>query len=173
MSELGAMGLIDVTPRMALFGQLFLQHASNPSPAAELMDARAAVDVVSATVPRSTAPSESAPIFEAAAYLGEWLRARGLPASWVAEGPNEPQLQATDASGSIAYVLPLVSVVRVASTAGYDGLAPLMEGVVADLAQPALPGGVADLRVLPKSERAAVVSWVRHHLRPGVTAAVL
>lgn len=47
----------------------------------------------------------------------------------------------TDASGFIAYVLPLVSVVRIASTAGYDGLAPLLDDVVRDLARTPLPSG--------------------------------
>ena len=121
MSAPGAMALVDVTPRMALFGEMFLHHAAPSSDLDTLPDAHAAVDVVRATVPRTSGPHARAPVFEAAAFLGEWLRAR-LPGSWVAEGPGEPQLQATDATGSIAYVLPLVSVVRVASTAGYDGL---------------------------------------------------
>lgn len=169
----GALGLVDVTPRMAMFGQLFLQHAANASPASSLADARASVEVVSATVPRTSGPAESAPVFEAAAYLGEWVRSRGLPASWVADGPSEPQLQATDASGSIAYVLPLVSVVRVASTAGYDGLATLLDEVVSDLKRPALACAVCDLRVHPTRDRQLVIDWVDEHLELGVTAAVL
>lgn len=173
MSSPGVLGLTDVTPRMALFGQMFLQQAGTRTGVAQLPDAHAAVDVVRATMPRSTAPADGVPVFEAAAFLGEWLRSRGLPASWVAEGPGEPQFQATDETGSIAYVLPLVSVVRVASTAGYDGLAKLLSDLLGDLAQPAIEVPLAKLRVHPPADAPRVVSWARDHLAPGVTAAVL
>src|SRR5438552_7238084 len=160
MSAPGAMALVDVTPRMALFGEMFLHHAAPSSDLDTLPDAHAAVDVVRATVPRTSGPHERAPVFEAAAFLGEWLRAR-LPGSWVAEGPGEPQLQATDATGSIAYVLPLVSVVRVASTAGYDGLAKFLDEILADLAEPAVACPLEELRVRPPADAPRVVAWAR------------
>lgn len=149
---------------MAVFGRLF-GEAVGVSEIRALQTPAALVDVVRSRVPRVGAATEEAPIFEAAAYVGEWLRTRA-EARWISEGPLEPHLQITDASHAIVYLLPLVAIIRTASTAGYDGLAELLEQVLREVGSPARPGPLDELPVDPEADRADVVAWVRRNRDP-------
>lgn len=152
---------VDISGRMAVFGRLFGESVGI-SEVAALPNAAALVDVVRSRVPRGSVPAEDAPIFEAAAYVGEWMRTRA-DARWVSEGPLEPHLQVTDASRAIVYLLPLVGILRTASTAGYDGLAPLLDGVVADVSNRATRAPLERIRVEPMEDQPDVVEWVRQN----------
>jgi hypothetical protein len=166
--------LADVTVRMAIFARLFGEHAAAGDPA-EAPDARGVVEIVRARVPRTTQPAEDAgPVFEAAAFVGEWLRARTM-AVWVAEGPYEPHLQVIDGTSSIVYLLPLVSVIRVASTAGYDGLSSLLDGVLQDVSSPPARVPLAAIRVRPATDAPRVAAWLARyrHIREGQARAAL
>lgn len=149
----------DVTGRMAVFGRLFGEQAGIPEVAA-LRTPEELVEVLKACVRRSAAPADDAPVFEAAAYAGEWMRARTM-STWVAEGPFEPHLQLVDRSRAIVYLLPLVSMIRTASTAGYDGLALLLATVLADVSKGARRANLGELRVVPEADRGAVAAWAR------------
>lgn len=152
----------DISGRMAVFGRLFGEQVGVMEPAT-LPDAKAVVAVVRSRVPRTNTPAEEAPIFEAAAYLGEWMRTRA-DATWIAEGPYEPHLQVADASHAIVYLLPLVGMLRTASTAGYDGMAPLLDEVLQDVATPAGAVPLERISVQPATERASIVAWVQRNL---------
>lgn len=152
---------VDISGRMAVFGRLF-GEAVGVSEIAALPTPHALVNVVRSRVPRSGAITGEAPIFEAAAYVGEWLRTRA-EARWVSEGPLEPHLQVTDASHAIVYLLPLVAIIRTASTAGYDGMPALLQRVLDDVATPARRMPLDALPVEPETDRAEVVEWVRRH----------
>lgn len=164
--------LADITSRMAVFGRLFSEDVGLPDPLA-LPTARDLVAVVRARVPRTTQAGDESPVFEAAAFVGEWLRAR-CDARWVAEGPYEPHLQVVDATRSIVYLLPLVSVMRVATTAGYDGLSAILENVLADASIPPQAGPLAALRTRPEADTERVVKWAREarNLPVGTRAAL-
>lgn len=149
----------DLTGRMALFGRLFARTAGLPEPAL-VPSPEDAVTLVRAQVPRETGASTPAPVYEAAAYLGEWLR-RDAGGEWVAPENGEPHLQLTDRTGAIIVLLPLVRILRTAATAGYDGLAALLRSVRDDVAAPARSTSLDGLRVAPEEERATVVAWVR------------
>ncbi|HWH08385.1 MAG TPA: hypothetical protein VNX21_04235, partial [Candidatus Thermoplasmatota archaeon] len=168
----GGLPLADITSRMAVFGRMFSEDVGLPDPSG-IATAGDLVAIVKSRVPRSTQPGDESPVFEAAAFVGEWLRTR-CDARWVAEGPYEPHLQIVDASRSVVYLLPLVSVMRVATTAGYDGLAPLLEVVTSDAATPPAQGPIAALRTQPAGDADRVVAWARaaRALRSGTRAAL-
>lgn len=163
MTSTGGFHAADITGRMAVFGRLFGEQAGGLEPA-DIATADELVELLRARLPRSGGPVLDGPVFEAAAFTGEWVRAR-CSALWVAEGPFEPHLQATDASHAIVYLVPLVSVLRTASTAGYDGLASLLKGILEDVTTPAHRGSIEGLRVHPAVERARVIRWVTQHAR--------
>lgn len=150
---------------MALFGRLFAQQAGLLDPA-QVKSAEDLVALVRIHVPRDSHSSEEAPVYEAAAYVGEWLRAQAaggpdMGAEWIAEGPVEPHLQLTDPSGAVILLLPLVSIMRTAVTAGYDGLPRLLRDVREDVTQPARQVALEDLHVRPGDDRERVVRWIR------------
>ncbi|HEX2022429.1 MAG TPA: hypothetical protein VHH36_06930 [Candidatus Thermoplasmatota archaeon] len=147
----------DLTGRMALFGKLFAEKEGLLDPA-RVPSPQDLVALVRMHVPRSTTPAET-PIFEAAAYMGEWMRVQG-GAEWVAEGPFEPHLQMHDATGAIIVLVPLVSVLRTACTAGYDGLPALLQEVLDDVRHPAQTTPLAEIRVRPDDDRIRLVAWV-------------
>ncbi|HUR69014.1 MAG TPA: hypothetical protein VM370_07180 [Candidatus Thermoplasmatota archaeon] len=149
----------DVSGRMEVFGKLFGEQVGVPEPTS-LPNAHSLMAVVRARVPRDVNASEDAPVFEAAAFVGEWLRRRA-DALWVAEGPFEPHLQLVDPTHAIVYLLPLVQLIRTAATAGYDGMTHMIERVLADVSQPAEAVPLSALRVVPTEEREAVVLWAR------------
>lgn len=151
--------LADITGRMAVFGRLFSEHVGLAGPE-DLPDARALVELVKRRVPRTTQPAEEAPVFEAAAFVGEWLRASAQSA-WVAEGPFEPHLQLVARNGAVVYLVPLVSIIRVASSAGYDGLAKLLESILEDVRHPPRRSSLADARILPRADSPRVVAWLQ------------
>jgi hypothetical protein len=157
----GSLPLADITGRMSVFSRLFCDAVGLAEPQ-QLLDARSVVEVVQGRVPRTTEPAEDAPVFEAAAFVGEWLRAWS-DAVWIAEGPFEPHLQIVAPGAAVVYLLPLVSIVRVASTAGYDGLPELLESVLADVRDPPGAGPVSGVRVAPPSDRARVAAWIERH----------
>lgn len=164
MSIPGASGgapLTDITGRMAVFGRLFTEHVGMED-VSQVPDSRTLVETVKQRVPRTTTPAEDAPVFEAAAFIGEWMRA-WTDATWVAEGPIEPHLQVVDGSRSVVYLVPLVSIIRVASTAGYDGLPTLIEGILRDVLNPPRRAALHDIRVRPDAERPRVAKWVAKH----------
>lgn len=171
MTSSGGLPYADVTGRMELFGRIFGEQVGVAQPQA-LPSADDLVRVVKERVPRSPA-IDDAPVFEAAAYVGEWLRTRA-DATWIAEGPYEPHLQLVDRSRAVVYLLPLVNLLRTASTAGYDGLPSLLAGVLADVSRPAVPAPLEELRVEPDEDRPRVVAWVRRHrhLRDATRAAL-
>lgn len=146
---------------MAMFGRLFGEEVGVPEPGS-IATAKDLVGLVKNRVPRESKPTDEAPVLEAAAYVGEWLRGRA-DAIWIAEGPHEPMLQVVDQSHAIVHLIPVIHLLRTAASAGYDGLAPLLERVVADVAVPAEPAPLEELRVVPETERAAVVAWVRRY----------
>ena len=160
MSAAGGVPTADVTGRMAVFGRLFGEEMGVPEPAA-IPTAGDAVELVRQRVPRGQASDES-PVLEAAAYLGEWLRAR-TDAIWIAEGPREPLLQVVDGSRAIVHLIPVIELLRTAASAGYDGLAALLDHVVQDVSVAARPTPIEEMRVVPESERAAVVAWARRY----------
>lgn len=151
----------DLTSRMAAFARMFANQAHFPD-ARNVPSAADLVALVRLQAPRSLAPGDSAPVFEAAAYVGEWLAAR-CEAQWVAEGPFEPHLQVTDETGAILLLLPLVQTLRTATTAGYDGLAALLDDIVLDASRPAEGGPIESIRVKPDDDRAKVAAWVWAH----------
>lgn len=167
MSSMGGPSMpphADLTSRMALFGRLFAQHAG-------ILEARSVhssedlVALVRLHIPRDATTAEEAPVYEAAAYVGEWFR-KQAGAEWISEGPTEPHLQLSDATGAVIVLLPLVSILRTAATAGYDGLPQLLREAREDIAQPAQPTSLAGLRVWPEGDRAKVVDWVSANRRP-------
>ena len=168
----GGLPLADITSRMAVFGRLFSEDVGLPDPSG-IPTSRDLVAVVKARVPRTTQAGDESPVFEASAFVGEWLRAR-CDARWVAEGPNEPHLQVVDGSRSIVYLLPLVSVMRVATTAGYDGLPAILDLVLSDTNEPPARGPLASLRTRPRADAPRVVAWAREAkaLRSGTRAAL-
>lgn len=159
MSSAGGQPFADVSLRMEAFGRLFgeqvgiVQPASLPSPESLLA-------VVKARLPRTGAAVDDAPVLEAAAFIGEWLRER-TNAVWVAESGLEPHLQVVDDSHAIVYLLPMVQLLRTASTAGYDGMGAMMRRVLEDVARPATRASLDALRVEPPDERAQVAAWAR------------
>lgn len=153
--------LTDIGGRMAVFGRLFSDQVG----IRDLGSIETPADVVAlvnARVPAEPILSEDAPVFEAAAFLGEWLRLRA-GAEWVAEGPFEPHIQVADARHAVVYLLPLVTMMRTASTAGYDGLAALLDRVISDVREPHDAASLDDIPVLPREDRALVVSWIHRH----------
>lgn len=164
MSSAGGPPFTDIGGRMAIFGKLFGEQAGVPEPST-LASPEELLAVVNTQLPRLSAGRivDDAPVFEAAAYMGEWIRTRVSDATWIAEGPYEPHLQVADRSHGIVYLLPLVSMLRTASTAGYDGLAPLLARMLDEVSREAGEAPLEELRVHPESERAAVVAWAREH----------
>lgn len=157
----------DLTGRMALFGRLFAEQTGLVEPQ-RVPSAEDLVALVRIHVPRTPALVEDAPIYEVAAYVGEWLRAQSN-ATWISEGPSEPHLQLIDDSGAIIMLLPLVSIMRTASTAGYDGLPKLLRSVQRDISEAASPGPLDELSVHPAEDQDRVVSWVKAN-RENLTA---
>lgn len=154
---------IDVTGRMSAFASIFAEEVGIDDPAM-IPDASALIAIVKERVPRSGAsPAADAPVFEAAAFIGEWLRARGH-ALWVVEGSTEPHLQLTDPTHAIVVLLPLVSLVRTSATAGYDGLPALVEALLDDVSRPAEEGELESLRVVPAPDHERVLAWVRRSM---------
>lgn len=155
----GGQPLADITARMAVFGRLFSEDVGLPDVAA-VRTSKELVRVVRSRVPRTTQAGDDSPVFEAAAFVGEWLRSRA-EARWVSEGPYEPHLQVTDAAHSVVYLLPLVSVMRVATTAGYDGLTSTLDSVLADVSRSSGVVPLDHLRVQPPTDARRVVAWIR------------
>lgn len=158
----GGLPLADITSRMAVFSRLFLEDVGLPDPSS-IPAARDLVSVVRSRVPRSTLPGDESPIFEAAAFVGEWIRARA-DARWVAEGPYEPHVQVLDGSRGIVYLVPLVSVLRVATTAGYDGLAGIIENILDDVGPASDRTRGGRLRVQPGADAPRVEAWLRENM---------
>lgn len=152
----------DVSGRMQVFGRLFGEQIGITDSAA-LPTPESLLAVVKARVPRSGSASDDAPVLEAAAFVGEWLRERAH-ATWIAEGPFEPHLQLVDDSHAIVYLLPIVQLMRTAATAGYDGMAPMLERVLKDVRRPARRVPLDELRVEPPHERADVVAWAKRNV---------
>ena len=148
----------DLTTRMALFGRLFAQHAGILE-AGRVHSSEDLVALVRLHIPRDATTAEEAPVYEAAAYVGEWFREEG-DAEWISEGPTEPHLQLSDDTGALILLLPLVSIIRTAATAGYDGLPKLLRDAREDVARPAQPTALEGLRVWPENDRQKVVDWV-------------
>lgn len=159
MTSTGGFPTADITGRMAVFGRLFGEQVGIAE-AASLASPHEVIAVVKSCVPRTGGPADDAPIFEAAAYVGEWLRtkAQGI---WVAEGPFEPHLQLVDASHAVVTLVPLVSILRTATTAGYDGLGDALEWVLDDVSRPARRVPLERLMVEPPMDAPKVVAWVR------------
>lgn len=168
----GGLPLADITGRMAVFGRLFSEDVGLADPSG-VPTSRDLVTLVRSRAPRSTHAGDESPVFEAAAFVGEWMRAR-TDARWVAEGPYEPHLQVQDASRAVVYLLPLVSVLRIATTAGYDGLPGVLDTVLGDVSTPMRRGPLARIRALPPADAPRVATWVRAHgaLREGAEAAL-
>src|SRR5581483_8802739 len=59
--------------------------------------------------------------------------------------------------------LPVIHVVRTAATAGYDGLAAMLDAILQDVSRPASRGPLAALRVVPEADRPAIVAWTQRH----------
>lgn len=149
----------DVSGRMEAFGRLFGEQVGIHEPSA-LPTTESLLAVVRAHVPHEAAGADEAPVFEAAAFVGEWLRKR-TRAVWVAEGPFEPHLQLVDESRAIVYLLPLVQLLRTASRAGYDGMTQMLNRVLSDVLQPAQTVPLDELRVEPGEDREGLVAWAR------------
>ena len=147
---------------MEVFGRLFGEQVGVPD-VATLPTPESLLAVVKARLPREATAGDDAPVLEAAAYVGEWMRRR-TTAAWVAEGPFEPHLQLVDPSHGIVYLLPLVQLLRTASSAGYDGMGTMLRQVLADVDKAATRGPLEDIRVQPEHERADVVAWARANL---------
>lgn len=148
----------DLTGRMAVFGRLFAERAGLLDPA-EVPTATDLVALVRLHIPRVADASEQAPVFEAAAYMGEWLRIHAN-ATWIAEGPFEPHLQITDRDRTVIYLVPIVSVLRTATTAGYDGLGRLLGTILKEVAVPLPRVAIEDVRVHPREDGPAVAAWI-------------
>ena len=161
MVSTGGLPAADITGRMAVFGRLFGEQVGIEE-AATLQSPQEVITLVKGRLPRSGSISDDVPVFEAAAFVGEWIRTRA-EAIWVAEGPFEPHLQMVDDSRSIVVLIPLVSIMRTATTAGYDGLADSMDSILADVRRMATPRPLERLLVEPEADRARVVDWVRRH----------
>lgn len=163
----------DVTGRMAMFGRLFGEEVGVPE-ARAIPSANDLLSTVRARVPRAGAKTtDDAPLLEAAAFVGEWLRGRA-EAIWIAEAAQEPMLQVVDPSHAIVHLLPVIQMMRTAATAGYDGLAALLDEILADVTRPARSSGLDQLRVVPDADRAAILAWIeRHRGLQGVTVAAL
>lgn len=144
---------------MEAFGRLFGEQVGVPD-VDTLPTPESLLAIVRAGLPRAGDADDDAPVLEGAAYIGEWMR-HHASATWVAEGPFEPHLQIVDPTHAIVYLLPLVQVLRTASTAGYDGIAPMMRRVIDDVKRPAGRIPLDEIRVEPSEERAAVVAWAR------------
>lgn len=172
MTSAGGVPFADIGGRMAVFGQLFGEQVGVRDPGT-VPSAEDLVALVRTRVPRKGSAIEDSPVFEAAAYVGEWMRARSH-ATWVAEGPYEPHLQVVDASHAIVYLIPVVSILRTASTAGYDGLPRLLARILDDVSTASARVPLDELRVRPLEEREAVVGWIRRyrHLRDATRAAL-
>lgn len=153
--------LTDVTERMVVFGRLFCENAGVADPTT-LSSPTAIVQAIEHRLPRTRHASEDAPVFEAAAFIGEWFRS-WTDAAWVAEGPLEPHLQILNDARSTMYLVPAVKVVRVASTAGYDGLAEMLGETLDDVLAPSRRGPIRNMRVLPATDRPRVTAWVEKH----------
>lgn len=162
MTAAGGQPFADIGGRMAVFGRLFSDQVGVHE-LATIPQPQDVVALVRSRVPDSPTVDEETPVFEAAAFVGEWLRAR-VGAEWVAEGPFEPHIQAADATHAVVYLLPLVTMMRTAATAGYDGLAPLLDRVITDVATPAEPVPLEEIAVQPREDRALVVAWIRKHM---------
>lgn len=160
----GARPSSDITGRMEISGRLFGERIGVSEPT-RLATPRSVVAAVRSRIPRA-ADAEDDQVFEAAAFVGEWLRGRAH-AAWVAEGPFEPHLQLVDPTHAIVYLLPLVQLVRTASTAGYDGMTAMIERVLADVTEPADDGPIEAIRVEPSEDREDVVEWIRTHRDAG------
>lgn len=172
MSSTGGHPYVDISGRMELFGRLFGEQIGVPEPST-LPTAESLVAVIKAHVPPGSVASDEAPVFEAAAYVGEWLRQRAS-ANWVSEGPYEPHLQLMDPTRSIVYLIPLVQLLRTASTAGYDGMTATLQGILRDVTTQPQAGPLDELRIVPDEDRAPVVAWTRQNLGgDGVTRASL
>lgn len=172
MTSTGGFPTADITGRMAVFGRLFGEQVGIEE-ATSLASPHEVIAVVKGRVPRTGGPADDAPIFEAAAYVGEWLRAKAK-GIWVAEGPFEPHLQLVDESHAIVTLVPLVSILRTATTAGYDGLGDALESILDDVSRPAHRVPLERLTVEPPMERAKVVAWVRRsrHMHHAARAAL-
>ena len=158
----GEAAAIDVSGRMSVFATIFAEEVGIED-ATMIPDAHALLELVNERVPRSGAsPAADAPVFEAAAFIGEWLRSR-CSSVWVIEGGTEPHLQLIDDSHAIVVLLPLVALVRTAATAGYDGIATLFDALVADVQRPAVEGELEALRVVPPEETPRVLAWVQRN----------
>lgn len=162
MSVSGGQPFADIGGRMAVFGKLFSDQVGVHE-IGGIAEPRDVVALVQSRVPSSPVIEEETPVFEAAAFVGEWLRAR-VGAEWVSEGPFEPHIQVADRSHAVVYLLPLVTILRTASTAGYDGVSALLERVVQDSARGLGPMPLDELPVYPREDRAIVVAWIRKHL---------
>jgi hypothetical protein len=159
MTSTGGFPAADITGRMAVFGRLFGEQAGIPE-GVRLATPQEVVALVKGRVPRTGGLTDDAPIVEAAAYVGEWMRAKAQ-GIWVAEGPFEPHLQLVDASHAIVVLVPLVSILRTSTTAGYDGLGDALEGILDDVSRAARRVPLELLLVEPPMERPRVVAWVR------------
>lgn len=152
----------DVSGRMEVFGRLFGEQVGIPEPTV-LPSTESLIAVIRSRIPRDPNGADEMPIFEAAAFIGEWMRHR-TNAVWIAEGPFEPHLQLMDDSRAIVYLLPLVQILRTASTAGYDGMTAMLDRVLKDVTRPAQAGDLSrDLRVEPFDEQDDVVKWANEH----------
>lgn len=161
MSAAGGQPFADIGGRMAVFGKLFSDQVGVHD-VTSITEPRDVVALVKGRVPDSPVIDEETPVFEAAAFVGEWLRSR-VGAEWVAEGPFEPHVQAADPTHAIVYLLPLVSIMRTASTAGYDGLSTLLDRVIADVEREPGVASLDEIPIQPREDRALVVAWVRKH----------
>lgn len=144
---------------MQVFGRLFGEQVGIRSPEA-LPSPESLLAVVKSRLPRGTVVEDEVPTLEAAAYIGEWLRQRA-EATWIAEGAFEPHLQLVDRTHAIVYLLPLVQLLRTASTAGYDGMSGMLREVLDDVNRDARRVELAELRVTPQEERGMVIEWIR------------
>lgn len=151
----------DITGRMAVFSRIFGEDVGVPDPS-PIASSSELVRLVRSRAGRSTRPIGDSPIFEAAAFVGEWVRSRA-DARWISEGAYEPHLQVQDPSRAIVCLVPLVSVMRVASTAGYDGLPGILETVLGETWAPARGGPLDEIRVVPATDAGRVAAWVRAH----------
>lgn len=159
MTSTGGQPFTDVSGRMEVFGRIFGEQVGVPD-VTTLPSPDSLLAIVRARIPRQLNAGDEAPVLEGAAYVGEWMRHRAA-AAWVAEGPFEPHLQLVDPSHAIVYLLPLVQLLRTASSAGYDGMGRMLSEVLRDVQQPAERCLLDEMRVRPDEERAQVVAWAR------------
>lgn len=159
MTSTGGQPFTDVSGRMEAFGRIFGEQVGAPDVTA-LPSPESLLAIVRARIPRRPSGGDDAPVLEGAAYVGEWMRHQAT-AAWVAEGPFEPHLQLVDPSRAIVYLLPLVQLLRTASSAGYDGMGRMLREVLLDVGHPAERAPLDEIRVRPEEERAHVVAWAR------------